>query len=368
MRNQDKIRGSLIGGAAGDALGYAVEFMTLQQIKEQYGNDGITEYTLKNGKVLISDDTQMTLFTANGVLIRTTRGMIRGIAADSHGYCWKCYEGWLKTQNGNYKRWSESVDDITREYPWLIRVPELHSSRAPGNTVLHALRGGKMGELDKPLNSSKGCGGLMRVAPIGLYFEKEDPERVARYGADNAALTHGHPLGWLPAAAFVYILHRIMYSEEQLNLKNVVLESLEVTRTVFPETDYLEEFVDIMNKAVKLSASDIDDETAVKSLGEGWVAEETLAISVYCALKYHDDFEKAIITSVNHSGDSDSTGSVCGNIMGAVHGYENIPEKFKKNLELKDLILEMADDLYNDCQIDEYTVDKDEAWYYKYIV
>ena len=61
MREINKFRGCLIGGAAGDALGYAVEFKTADRIFAQYGENGITEYELTNGVAEISDDTQMTL-------------------------------------------------------------------------------------------------------------------------------------------------------------------------------------------------------------------------------------------------------------------------------------------------------------------
>ena len=75
------------------------------------------------------------------------------------------------------------------------------------------------------------------------------------------------------------------------------------------------------------------------------MAEETLAIAIYCALKYKDDFEAAMIAAVNHDGDSDSTGAVTGNILGAAIGMVEIPDKFIENLELKDVIIKMADDL-----------------------
>ena len=72
-RKVDKIRGSLIGGAIGDALGYQIEFS--RGIKERQ----ITKYNNDYG--IISDDTQMTLFTANALIWRDVRFNLRGIAA-----------------------------------------------------------------------------------------------------------------------------------------------------------------------------------------------------------------------------------------------------------------------------------------------
>ena len=71
----DKVRGSLIGGAIGDALGYPIEFMSLKAIRQKYGDKGYINYQEFNnlGKAVISDDTQMTLFTANGLLNYITR-------------------------------------------------------------------------------------------------------------------------------------------------------------------------------------------------------------------------------------------------------------------------------------------------------
>ena len=96
------------------------------------------------------------------------------------------------------------------------------------------------------------------------------------------------------------------------------------------------------------------------------MAEETLAIAVYCALRYSDDFEKGITAAVNHDGDSDSTGAVTGNILGAALGFEAIPQKYLDKLELKDIIIEIAEDLYRDCRITEYGPG-DNLWESKYI-
>lgn len=72
------------------------------------------------------------------------------------------------------------------------------AQRAPGNTCLSALSFGGHGMIDKPINDSKGCGGAMRTAPTGL-LSSASVDIVFRLGAAAAALTHGHPSGYLSA-------------------------------------------------------------------------------------------------------------------------------------------------------------------------
>lgn len=108
LRNLDKFRGCLIGGAAGDALGYEVEFMDEHAIRSRFGPGGIQEYVLHNGVAQISDDTQMTLFTATGLLLHITRGMTRGIAGNCTDYVAYSYREWLRTQQGTYPQLGES--------------------------------------------------------------------------------------------------------------------------------------------------------------------------------------------------------------------------------------------------------------------
>ncbi len=365
MRNIDKFRGCLIGGAAGDALGYAVEFMSEKNITSKYGVDGISEYDLVNGKALISDDTQMTLFTANGLIQGTTRGMMRGIMGEYTGYIWIMYQCWYRTQTEKYPI---EIDKHKYQYSWLLNVPELYNQRAPGNTCLSAIENEIEGTIGHPINNSKGCGGVMRVAPIGIYFsgKRITYDEVDMISAATAALTHGHELGYIPAATLAHILRRIN-EESSCSLKDAVMEAIDNTNKLFKNAKEIEYYTNLMNKAIKLAYSDTPDIEAIHQLGEGWVAEETLAIAVFCALRYDKDFDKAIRCSVNHNGDSDSTGAVTGNILGAYIGYEAIPQKYKDNLELLDVILSIADDLCNDCQMSEYDSYHDEIWAQKYI-
>ena len=112
--------------------------------------------------------------------------------------------------------------------------------------------------------------------------------------------------------------------------------------------------VDLMNKAVELTHSQKTDAECISELGEGWTGHEALAIAVFCALRHPDSFEDAVVAAVNHDGDSDSTGAVCGNIMGALLGRRAIPECYTCDLEIVDVIEEMAEDLYTGCVISEY--------------
>ena len=49
MRDLNRIKGCLVGGAVGDALGYAVEFSTLSEIIRKFGESGIKRYELDGG-------------------------------------------------------------------------------------------------------------------------------------------------------------------------------------------------------------------------------------------------------------------------------------------------------------------------------
>ena len=169
-------------------------------------------------------------------------------------------------------------------------------------------------------------------------------------------------------------------AQVQDNIDNIVSETLsilDVLRVGKYEEDkqYLKKLTE---KAVRLAYSDISDADAIRELGEGWVAEETWAIALFCVIRHIDSVEDAIIASVNHDGDSDSTGSVCGNIMGAIYGYEHIKErnifcpegkKLEETLELSEIILALADDLSTGCIISEYDpIDTPEKrqWYERY--
>lgn len=348
---QNAIRGSLVGGAAGDALGYAIEFKRENEIFRLYGENGITEYALSgSGKALISDDTQMTLFTAEGLLWARTGGSARPRHAIADAY-----QNWLLTQNDTY----EHVKTLPLDAPSrLLTEPEIFALRAPGNTCLSALYHASHAPaypddyIASPCNDSKGCGGVMRVAPVALdpvLRRRMTEDEIALEAAQAAAITHGHSLGYMPAALLCLIIGRIVFPDgERKALKEIVRESTETVGRLFWGDPHLDTLTRLMDLATELSENGQSDLDNIHRLGEGWIAEEALAIAVYCALRYPNDFSKCLIASVNHKGDSDSTGAIAGNILGALVGFDAIDERWKNRLELKDLILEIADALCDD--------------------
>lgn len=334
----DRYLGCLVGGGAGDALGYEVEFKRIEDIISSFGKRGITEYVKHGGLARISDDTQMTLFTANGLLLADTIEKLIGEKADFKELIAACYVDWLKTQ--------ESYGESGR-FSWLNNVNLLNEARAPGGTCMSALYSGAFGSVDNPINESKGCGGVMRVAPIGLYFDRDrmSIEKVTLLGAEAAAITHGHPLGYISAACLTYIVNAIVHYD--MTLIEAVTNSKITIEKLFDDADSVKYMNKLIDKAIYLAGrEDMTDLKAIEKLGEGWVGEEALAIAIYCSLKYENNFEKAVIAAVNHSGDSDSTGAIAGNILGAYLGLSAIPEKFKEDLECYEVITEIATDLF----------------------
>lgn len=337
-------RACLLGGAIGDALGAPIEFMTLTEIRRQFRPKGVTDFVAGDWPAgTITDDTQMTLFTAEGLIRAKMRWLGKGI---SHGpsVVRNAYLRWLMTQGIEL-----SIPSSQGKQGLLFSVPELHARRAPGTTCLQSLQ--KMTATGQPLvanNSSKGCGGVMRMAPVGLFDAKDregkweigSGEWSFEMGRDFAALTHGHPTGFLTAGAFAVIIAALASGA---SLK----EAVEIACHQLVRHEDHEETLRAISHAMEAAATGGVSAETVEGLGGGWVAEEALAIGLYCAL-VTGSFEEGVLLAVNHSGDSDSTGSIAGNLLGLIHGESALPERWLNGLELRVLIARVAEDLI-DC-------------------
>lgn len=341
-----RYRGCLLGGATGDALGAPVEHLRRRDILTRFGPNGIRDHAPIHGRVgAITDDTQMTLFTAEGLLRSWVRGCMKGVTTEV-GVTAHAYLRWLATQG--YDR-VEPVDD--QPVGWLIQHEELHHRRGPGRTCTSALMA--MHSFGEPArNDSKACGGVMRAAPAGLFVASVQPqggrERAFTLGADLAALTHGHPTGSLAAGALAALIYDLVTD-------STLVEALPRVRAILAGRPGHEETLDALAAAETLSASGHPPHDCIAELGRGWVAEEALAIAVYCAL-VAEDFGHGVVLAVNHDGDSDSTGSITGNLLGAELGIDAVPGQWLATLELHDVIAEIADDL---CDFPQWRLNPD---------
>lgn len=330
----DRYRGTLLGGAVGDALGWPIEFLKLEQIRDRFGPDGLTDLVTAaadSAPRQITDDTQMTLFTAEG-LLRCAVG------ADPVPVLRRAYLRWLRTQR--------EPGPAGQPDGWLASLPYLYAVRAPGNACMRGLTRqeqsylpphpfGLPGEVN---SDSKGCGTVMRSAPFGLAAA--GPEQAFEVSARCAQLTHGHPTGYLAAGAFAALVHRVVNGAE---LRTAVDETIIQVAAVAGGA----ETAAALRTAVTAADAGPATPEGVEQVGAGWVAEECLAIAVYCALDAErtGDVRRAFLLSVNHSGDSDSTGAVTGNLLGARHGLDALPLDWCAAVEGRDDLAQVADDL-----------------------
>ncbi len=308
----EKFSGCLWGGAVGDALGAPVEFLPhTTQIVTDYSEFG-------DGSGSISDDTQMTIFTLEAMLFLSRSSHI----IDIDSYFRRSYGRWLMTQRYSYDK--RALDK------WLFPQEELWHQRAPGATCLNALPKG-IGD-----NDSKGCGGVMRIAPCGLLKVKD--KSPFSLGMAAAKITHGHPTGYITAGFLAQVISDIVF--ENFELPSAI-QSACLEAKVWSDC---QETLDAVNQAVDMYYHNVPCILEnIAKLGEGWVAEEALAISLFCALSYQNDFRAGVLAAVNITGDRDSTGAIAGNILGALNGVNAIPESWRNHLKERNVIKSATD-------------------------
>ena len=325
MNRLERIKGCLLGGAVGDALGAPIEFLDWNTIQAKFGLQGIVDFAPAYGITgAITDDTQMMLFTAEGLLRAYVRGSSRGIC-HVPSVIHHALLRWLMTQD--YQPFTHvSLDG------WLVKERALWARRAPGNTCIKALKASQhFGFLAE--NNSKGCGAVMRVAPCAFFGNAFD------YATESGRLTHGHPTGYLAAGLFADILQRM--AERQDSLEHALTESLATYghKSGLEETRaMLERVLFYFYEGYRPTPERIDE------FGGGWIAEEALAIGTWCALTA-TSFEQGLISAVNHSGDSDSTGMIAGHLLGVQYGTAAIPVRWYEGLELRCVIEKVAEDI-----------------------
>lgn len=313
---------SLLAGAIGDSLGADIEFDSLDEIliKFPHGVNQLSR-TSSRDKGWFTDDTQMTLWTAEGLIQAdvslSDQQARRRLIESVH----EALLLWLKTQGGRPQI------SVKMQTP-LIDDQRLWFRAAPGNTCLSSLIGAE--ELGaRAQNNSKGCGTIMRVAPVALGLPSEMVWDVA---SETSALTHGHPAAYIAAAAWALILSDVFHG---MSLDVAVQRALDRCRC--EESDRHGRTVEASIVAALEAKRDGSPET-VKTLGEGWVADEALAIALYAVLAAEGDFERGLQIAVTHTGDSDSTGAIAGNLLGLLYSNQIFAHRWSTEIGGADLI------------------------------
>lgn len=325
MNRLERIKGCLLGGAVGDALGAPVEFLDWSTIEAKFGAQGIVDFASAYGITgAITDDTQMMLFTAEGLLRAFVRGS-NGHACHVPSVIHHALLRWLMTQD------HQPAMPVSRD-GWLIDESALWSRRAPGTTCLNALKAStRLGMLVD--NDSKGCGAVIRVAPCAFFGN------AFVYASDSGRLTHGHPTGYQAAGLFADILQRMV--DQQSSLEHAVTESL----ARHGQKAGMDEVRNILERVLFFYYEGYQPTPQrIADFGAGWVAEEALAIGLWCALSA-DSFEQGVINAVNHSGDSDSAGLIAGHLLGIQYGPAAIPARWYQRLEMRGVIERVAEDI-----------------------
>lgn len=360
-----RIHGCLLGGALGDSLGYAVEFDDISAIRARFGPAGLQDFAALDAGSPFSDDTQMTLYTADG-LLEALEWANDGVASDINACLWLAYLRWLATQG-------VAVPASAPVQPprWIDAQAVLKNRRSPGKACLSGLATGEMGTVMRPVNpDSKGCGTVMRSAPFGLIPHLE-PETVYKLSADAASLTHGHPAARQSAGVFSLVIHALSSGHGLREAAESALGHLRggiLRKGEDPDPDVEARLQAALRLAGDLPGGGqvLSPEDLVSELGEGWVAEEALAVALYAVLATvpepaaesdreaatadtgtaeadaQSHFRAAIAVAVNHSGDSDSTASITGNILGAYYGERCLPADWLAALEAPEVIRGMA--------------------------
>jgi ADP-ribosylglycohydrolase len=293
---ETKLRGYLFGTACADALGRPVEHLTLELIKEKYGEKGILEVPPDSPW---TDDTQLMLVLA--------RGLLHGAELKLPGL----------------------MDKIAESLVLWLNEPDLGAGATTRGAALNLKDGVHWSSSGL---RSKTCGSLMRAGILGFIF-RTDPEKLIEAASLSGRITHTHPTADAASVAGAYAVKLAL---DGVDSEDMFLPLLKVTEGIS------DEFTEALKGSYELAHSKLSDEEALKKIGQGWYADETFALAYFCILRYPDNYKKAIQTAVNITGDSDSVGSVAGGILGARLGIEAVPVSWVEALKEREVLEEMV--------------------------
>ncbi|MEV7521575.1 ADP-ribosylglycohydrolase family protein [Streptomyces sp. NPDC091371] len=313
---RSRVRGALLGGAIGDALGALDALDALREEPAHGRRGGVTAAT------------QLTLFTVDGLIrahVRRDTGAWHP-PTDVH----RAYRRWAATQHD----WGP--DERRKDNGWLAQQEWLYVRRGPDRACLTGFADETLGTLENPKNpTARGAAATARSAPFGLLVGWE-PALVLQLAVECAAQSHGHPAAYLSAGAFAVIVHGLTRGDSLDSAVQRALGLLGARPGHQPVTDALQRAL------AAVTAAPPGPET-VEALADTHGAEDALAVALYCAL-VAEDVPHGLRLAVDHGGDSPATGALCGALLGALHGETALPAAWLADLEGRATLLELADD------------------------
>ncbi len=358
---QAHYRGCLLGMAVGDALGYAIDDRNWEEIRRDYGPNGLLGYDLVNGYADVTSYTQLAAFACNGLLLGMTHGQMHGQMAP--------YVRYIRLSSREWAVGQRVYGCPEKSFCWLSHRRELRGRRCMDGRMLDTLIRDAVSSMEEPANKFVSPGALTVAIPVGLFF---DPRRCSQseidlLGAEAVALTHGSPLAFLTGAAIAHMISRIVW-DGMTDLVDLIQETLDALDNQFgrqyPQTREIRRLVE------QAAAYTIDpDVSAVEALNRLGCdsAPEVLAGAIYACLVCRGNFDTAMVISVNHSGRSSAVGALTGAILGAFRGERILPDFYLECLEPQQILRELADDMFQGCPMDRTSRLYDDDWDRKYI-
>jgi ADP-ribosylglycohydrolase len=357
---RDKIRGSFIGLAVGDALGMPVETMTKNGILEATEGKGVRDYLppiqrrIKGTTGLppgsTTDDTQLTLTVAKSIVERG--GLDIEHQARMHVEALKSAAfGWGRTTADSVKElreWFRLCDRTSEPAASERAVRPSRTLRAPGEPA------------SVPIKENSGCGNgvAMKIVPLAIWhFARLGPAYTEPFLTDAISLglmTHGDPRasfaavavgaavgGCLDADRSAVRLRPEAFAEGISRLINMYVEIAESRHRHFrPNPDCLSDRL----KTAWALRGDLNE--LRRRIGTKCFSLESVPFSLAVFLRRHSDFEEAVLETVNAGGDTDSNAGIVGALCGALCGESRIPQRLVAGLRGYANVSDCADALY----------------------
>ena len=360
MEKREIFRGALLGLEVGDAMGYTVDKKSLEEIREDYGPNGLLGYDLVNGYADITSYTQTAAFVGNGLLLGLTRRAIRGVMARPVNYAAMALKEWSRSQQ---------FGPIEKNNCWLSGCPELKRRHCLDTRVLDMLSRERLGTLEEPVARMDSPSTLTTALPVALLAKplRLTAEEADRLAADIVALTHGDGAAYVCAAALCRMLGYIL-EDPQRHTEELLRRTVDAIQLQFgkdhAQTSGLWELLQMTR--VLIAEDSVTPMEAMEQL-RCTTAPEVLCGALYACATSHRDFDAAIITAVNHSGRSAAVGAVTGMVMGMLLGESALPEFYLESLESAEVLRQLADDLLVGCPMDPVSNLFDDEWDRKYL-